>query len=196
LLMEHFYNNIEGWFNFPEMYKTAINKFPTNSHFVEIGSWLGKSSSFMAVEIANSNKNIKFDCVDTWLGSTEHTSANSNCFHSATTKIDGLYNLFLTNTNSVKHIIKPIRLSSLDAVNTYQNNSLDFVFIDASHDYENVKADILAWYPKVKPGGILAGHDYNTGWKGVINAVNEFVTQHNYQMFACGKEDCWGFIKK
>jgi hypothetical protein len=41
------------------------------------------------------------------------------------------------------------------------------------HDYENVKADILAWKPKVKPGGIMAGHDYGPHAPGVIKAVNE-----------------------
>lgn len=52
--------------------------------------------------------------------------------------------------------------------------SLDFVFIDASHDYESVKADIAAWTPKVKPGGMVLGHDWNPErFPGVIQAVTE-----------------------
>lgn len=49
----------------------------------------------------------------------------------------------------------------------------DLVFIDAAHDYESVYADILAWRPLVRPGGILCGHDIN--WDGVQQAVEELV---------------------
>ncbi len=51
---------------------------------------------------------------------------------------------------------------------------LDFVFIDAAHDYDNVKADIATWLPKVRPGGILAGHDYSRAFRGVKRAVGEY----------------------
>jgi hypothetical protein len=49
---------------------------------------------------------------------------------------------------------------SLEAVNSFEDESLDFVFIDANHKYEYVKADLEAWYPKVRQGGIIAGDDY------------------------------------
>lgn len=52
-----------------------------------------------------------------------------------------------------------LRGLSLEAVKIFANNTLDFVHIDGDHSYESVRADILAWYPKLKSGGILAGHD-------------------------------------
>lgn len=52
------------------------------------------------------------------------------------------------------------RMDSLAAAQRFNDRSLDFVYIDADHSYEGCKRDILAWAPKVKPGGILAGHDY------------------------------------
>jgi predicted O-methyltransferase YrrM len=55
----------------------------------------------------------------------------------------------------------------------FKDNYFDFVFIDASHDYANVKSDIETWMPKVKPGGILGGDDYHDSWKGVFKAVDE-----------------------
>lgn len=51
--------------------------------------------------------------------------------------------------------------------------SIDFVFIDASHDYESVKADIAAWTPKVMPGGMVLGHDWSPHFPGVAQAVTE-----------------------
>jgi predicted O-methyltransferase YrrM len=66
-------------------------------------------------------------------------------------------------------LINPIQKPSIEAASDYEAESLDFVYIDASHDYDNVVKDINAWYPKIKPSGILAGDDY--GWSGVERAV-------------------------
>lgn len=66
-----------------------------------------------------------------------------------------------------------LQMPSVTAATTVQNNSLDFVFIDGNHAYEAVKADILAWQAKVKPGGILCGHDYGVKQWGVTQAVQE-----------------------
>ena len=163
--MNHFFNTIQGWFNFANIYKEIVEQSADNSKFVEIGSWKGKSSTFLAVEIVNSKKNIALYCVDTWKGSEEHSEELSVIN-------DTLFEEFLSNIEPVKHIITPIRETSLQAASMFEDNSLDFVYIDASHDYENVKADIHAWYPKVKVGGLFAGHDFH--WDGVKRAVKQF----------------------
>jgi len=186
--MIHIYETIQGWFNFPELYKNIVLINSNNSHFVEVGSWLGKSASFMAVEIKNSGKNIKFDCVDTWKGSEEHLNEKLILE-------DTLYQNFISNIEPIKDIITPIRNTSIDASKLYEDGSLDFVFLDAAHDYANVKNDIESWYPKVKSGGILAGHDYAPNWSGVVNAVNDFLKKENYSLYI-DKEDCWGIYKK
>ena len=57
--MEHFYYHIgENWFNYQDLYNQMVNYFPDGAHFVEVGSWKGRSSAFMAVEIINSNKKL------------------------------------------------------------------------------------------------------------------------------------------
>lgn len=78
-----------------------------------------------------------------------------------------------------------IEKSSVEAVVTVPDGSLDFVYIDAAHDYDNVKADIEAWTPKVRSGGIVSGDDYyhmRSGNNGVIEAVDEFVKNHGYDL--------------
>jgi hypothetical protein len=54
----------------------------------------------------------------------------------------------------------------------FQNSSVDFVFIDAAHDYVSVQKDINAWLPKMKPNSILAGHDYGNSETQVKKAVD------------------------
>lgn len=53
-----------------------------------------------------------------------------------------------------------VRKFSMEAVNDFEDNSLDFVFIDGGHDFKNVSSDICEWSKKVRPGGIVFGHDY------------------------------------
>lgn len=183
--MEHFYQNIgEDWFSYPQLYKRIVDNSQDGSHVVEVGSWKGRSAAFMSVEIINSNKKIKFDCVDTWKGSIEHET------YDVITE-EKLYDVFLSNIEPVKHIINPIRMTSIEASKLYKDNSLDFVFIDASHEYEDVKADILSWLPKVKIGGILAGHDYNT-FEGVNRSVNEIFNINDLEI----SEYCYIYKKQ
>lgn len=79
-----------------------------------------------------------------------------------------------------------LRSSSMDAVKDIADESLDFVFIDADHNYESVKEDIREWSKKVRKGGIISGHDYYvfrySGNRGVIDAVNEYVKGHGYEL--------------
>jgi len=69
--------------------------------------------------------------------------------------------------------------ASVEEAEYQDTESMDFVFVDADHFYESVRADLLAWWPKVQGSGIMAGHDYNgmgdrrKGW-GVKRAVDEF----------------------
>lgn len=166
--MEHFYKqvNSEGWFDYEEVYSKIVNKYDNNSHFVEVGVWKGQSSCFMAVEIINSGKNIKFDCVDTW----EYVETSSEIKEE---QFENLYNIFLKNINPVKNNINIVKSLSWDGAKYYEDGTLDFVFIDAGHDYNSVTKDLTAWFPKIKNGGTIAGHDYHYD-VGVYKAVNEF----------------------
>ena len=181
--MKHFYEDIPGWFSFLELYKKMVQRVTDKAHFVEVGCWLGRSTAFMAVEIYNSRKDIKFDCVDHWHGANEGWDGQV------------LFRSFLKNMLPVQNVINPIRLPSELAAKLYPNDSLDFVFIDGNHSYESVKLDIESWYPKVKSGGILAGHDYDTIWPGVTKAVKEFLLKTNYPLVV-QSEFCWGIEKK
>lgn len=76
---------------------------------------------------------------------------------------------------------------SVEAVKEFDNASLDLVFIDANHAYEHVLQDINNWAPKVRSGGILAGHDYQLKFPGVCKAVDELLGN----FFHIGPDSVW-----
>jgi len=86
-------------------------------------------------------------------------------------------------------------LSSYEASKLFDDNSLDFAYIDASHGYEDVIRDCVLWWPKIKNDGIMCGHDYRLDWHnmtkasqswknahGVVRAVNEFSKIKNLEL--------------
>lgn len=183
--MNHFYRDIytgsnAGWFDFEDVYSLLVKQAPVSAHFVEVGTWRGMSAAFMAVEIINSGKNIKFDCVDTW--DWVPTSSTSGIPKEA---YDNLYDIFLKNIEPVKSNVGIIRELSWEGAQHFEDNSLDFVFIDAAHDYDSVLKDVTAWYPKVKTGGTIAGHDYQ--WDSVNRAVNEYFKDKTVEQ----NKACW-----
>lgn len=187
--LEHFYFNIQGWFNYADVYDMALAWFGDDSHFVEIGSWKGRSSAYMATNIHNSGKKIKLDCVDTWKGSPEHNFSPEEIegrfkagkmdkglyYQLKNLKKEKLYKQFLTNIKPVKHIITPVKMESLKAAEQYKDGSLDFIMIDGAHDHENVYQDIMAWKPKLKKTGILAGDDFRED--GVRAGLSRYATE-------------------
>lgn len=188
-MINHFYNDIDGWFDYQQLYSNVVNISKDSDHFVEIGAWLGKSTAYMAVEIANSNKNIKFDVIDTWQG-----SANED-IHLEFVKTHDIYKMFLDNMKkgNVSQYVNSIKMTSHEASKLYNDDSLDFVFIDAQHTYDSVMDDLKCWYPKTKSGKIIAGHDYGAGPETVAKAVNEFFGKINVRINVMGPS--WIVIK-
>ena len=169
--MKHIYHQPqfgEDWFTYPGLYAEMVRRFPDGSRFVEVGCHRGKSTAFLAVEIANSRKYIELHCVDIWLDPVQREA-------------------FLQNMAPVrKHYTRAYHLGSLDAARLFADESVDFVFLDAYHSYEAVKADITHWLPKVKPGGVLAGHDYFGNpavWPGVRKAADELLSNFRVSEF-------------
>lgn len=186
--MDHYYQNIYGWFDYEDLFTEVINLLPQNSHIVEIGAYKGRSTAYLAVEAINSGKNIKIDVIDTWDGvdgsGRQPWSDYIDEPEKGIKKPNGdIFEEFKTNLLPVWNSITPIKLLSLDAVNLYKDESLDFVFIDGNHNYSYVKEDILKWKPKIKKGGILSGHDYYN-WIGVKQAVDEIFGINNIKIMS------------
>ena len=185
-----FWKSVQGYFDFRGLYSHFAWELPHDAKFVEVGTWLGASAFYLAQEFVNRGKRASVVCVDTWLGSPEkeHIDRISKMGGK-----DSLYHAFIQNLSrsGLGEVIKPIRMKSTEASSMFEDNSLDAVFIDANHSYEAVLDDLASWFPKVKPGGKIAGHDYLPGNKasesGVIPAVQKFFYGKNLETSPAGR---------
>ena len=88
-----------------------------------------------------------------------------------------------------------LELTSLEASKRFEGKTFDYIYIDADHTYNNVLDDLKAWYPKLKDNGVLAGHDFQDRYPGVIEGVIDFANLHNLKVVYNGDTDWW-FKKK
>lgn len=87
------------------------------------------------------------------------------------------YHTTLWKIHHYEHKTKVLRGVTWQMSQKVADESLDIVYLDAGHSYDAVKQDLEAWYPKVKPGGVIAGHDFVNPAYGVLQAVNEFTAK-------------------
>jgi predicted O-methyltransferase YrrM/glycosyltransferase involved in cell wall biosynthesis len=168
------WTDVPGFFDSDLVYKMAVKSATENSVFVEIGTWKGKSTSCMGQLIKSSGKNIKFYAIDTFDGSDENFHQEwIQYFKNNNTSLFDEYekNLKLCDVYDVVHTIKS---TSIEALSMFDDESIDFIFIDGAHDYKSVLDDITYWYPKIKPGGLICGDDYTLWWQEVRDAVDEY----------------------
>ena len=192
MILQHFYQNIEGWFNDQnrELYDLAIKTFNEGEvKFVEVGSWKGKSTSYMATCVANSNNKINFYAVDTWKGSLDEQAHIDDI-----DIINGtLFETFLKNIEPVKKYVTPIRKASIEAAKDFDDESLDFIFLDACMTGEQAYNDLEVWYPKIKSNGLFAGHDWNS--LEVQAAILKFRGRKDIRGDWSRYDNTWAWIK-
>ena len=87
--------------------------------------------------------------------------------------------LYEQNIEDLKVCADLLCMDSLSASKRIADASQDFIFLDASHDYESVLADLNAWYPKLTEKGLIVGHDYSEKFPGLKKAVREFRKENN-----------------
>lgn len=144
----------------------------TRKVIVEVGCWKGCTTRALA-----DNTSGLVYAIDTWRGNPDHPEAwQGTPGHSE----EELFGQFKKNVADLSNLWI-LKLSSIEAaayLSVYAGKKFqaDLIFLDASHDYENVKKDILAWRPLLAPGGLLCGHDRQ--WSGVKQAIDELLPGH------------------
>lgn len=183
--MNHIFTTLPGWFDFEGLYRQQVERASDGAVFVETGVYMGKSTAFMAVEIANSGKDITFDAYDTFVGVDAKHWKNIPIAHGEFTHFDqeaaraehgSLEAAARANLAPVSRHVTLTACDGVTAASRYADASVDFVFLDDDHSTLHVLTELDAWWPKVKPGGLMAGHD--VGWESVSEALHRWATKH------------------
>jgi predicted O-methyltransferase YrrM len=163
----------------------------------KVGAEIGTEQGKFAEEICKHNPGVTLYCVDPYEAYDRYEQ------HQTQEKLDRFYVEALERL--LPYGVHLVCSPSLEAVDTFKDGQLDFCFIDANHAYEFVLADIEAWAPKVRVGGMVCGHDYKHEGQerkplpfGVIQAVNEYTATHNIApLFILKGDKCpsWAWVK-
>ena len=156
--------------------------------FVEIGCKEGRTTGHILANVPDSH----VIAVDPWI--TQEASADPTKETYESWDFEKIEAEFWKNVGEHKHRCVMVRDTSEQAANlTFQDaGDFDLIFIDALHDYEHVKQDIALWWPKVRIGGMLTGHDFNHKWPGCERAVAEFL---NLMHVGVAPDSVWFVVK-
>ena len=178
-----------GWNSDRPVFGELIDKFRPKQ-IIEVGSWVGKSAIHMAGCCKKLGLSTKITCVDTWLGSLEFwqqpeaPERNLRQNHG----YPQVYFQFLSNVVHKGHedMILPFPAPSTIAARYFKASKLtaELVYIDASHEYEDVWTDLNAYWPLAT--GVMFGDDYIPEWSGVIKAVDRFADENSLKVERVG----------
>ena len=183
------YKDVPGWINDAEfIYEEMVNEAQDGDHFVEIGTFLGQSTTHMAQLIKDSKKKISFDAIDLyWL--IPHTLSNHEQAGHPKSFYDYYNNIMKEWDLNIVDVVKhPMRCLEIDKyVNCitcdekyshkiYEDNSIQFLWIDGDHGADVVYNHLVNFWPKIKSGGTIGGDDIH--YEEVLNDVEKFSTEY------------------
>jgi predicted O-methyltransferase YrrM len=163
---------IEGWFSEDEgRWYARFARALAGGIFVEVGSWKGRSTSFIG-HICNAN-GTRLVCVDHWRGSRDVLASR----YEALLEVEDVEQTFRDNMRALGITVEVLAEPSTVAARLFEPGTVDRVFLDASHDGASVAEDLIAWSERLKPDGILAGHDYSFRHLELCAAVDAFASE-------------------
>lgn len=171
------WQEIEGWFQWRSAQEEAARRFPAGSCFIEVGTYLGRSLCSLGEVVEQSGKTFTVIGIDTCRGSGPEGPRRKDYHGVAVAQGSGTFAGAL-HRNVIEcgygDTITLLIADSVSAARLFADDSVDWVHLDARHDYASVQTDIRAWLPKIKRGGWLSGDDYDeVKWPEVVRAVGD-----------------------
>ena len=140
----------------------------------KVGAEVGVACGFFSEVLCKAIPGLKLYAVDIWDFSPDDDDK--------TTAKQQKWNYDEARVRLAEYDVKFVKKRSMEAVRLFQDGELDFVYIDASHSFDNSMEDIINWSRKVRKGGVVSGHDYSTKKPGVKLAVDTYVKVHNLKL--------------
>jgi hypothetical protein len=173
--------NIQGWNGTSQAFAHLIDQTKPDL-IIEVGTWFGQSAITMGNYIKEKNLPTNIYCVDTWLGAIEFWTDLADTPERDLMQKNGYpqaYYQFLSNVvhNNLQDIILPFPNTSLIAARYFikYNIKSKLIYIDGSHDEDDVYLDIKYYFQILENGGIIFGDDF--AWYQVKNAVEKFTSE-------------------
>ena len=156
----------------PNMDRVTLAKM--FSTFALTGAEIGVANGDYSDAICQENPNVKLFCIDSWIKYEGYNDKAPDNFEESER---------MAKEKLAKYNCIFIKKFSMDAIKDFDDESLDFVYIDANHNFKYILEDITEWSKKVRKGGIVAGHDYD--WGGIQQALESY--KQNY--FVLGRDE-------
>lgn len=193
--------NLRGWHGNDPLFAELIEEVQPKL-IIEVGSWLGQSAINMAQIVKRLQLDCKIICVDTWLGALEFIDKAEGTDWDLMRKngYPQVYYQFLSNVvhHGCQDIIIPFPQTSLIAARYFKaaGVSADLIYIDGSHDYDDVLNDLNAYWPLLNDKGIIFGDDFDRNcWPDVVEAVYTFSQLVDYDGAVEDNNNFW-WIKR
>jgi SAM-dependent methyltransferase len=168
------WRDVPGWFDFDDIYAEAVIEARPGARFVELGCAYGRSTAYLATLIrALERPDIHQAAIDIWAGAAGDERHRRICEQLGGPR--AAFDYYLRACGPFAHEIEVRQADQLEAAPLVPVASLDLVFLDTCHTLKGTRAAIAAWLPKVRPGGVFAGHDFTEEWPGVVQAVAEML---------------------
>lgn len=143
------------------------------------GAEIGVRSGYYSKTLMSKNPNLTLRCVDPWTPYLRVGQSTQEVY----------LRRFREKMSVYGDRVIEMRMTSMAAFMQIQDESLDFVYIDAVHEFDHCMMDIIMWSRKVRPGGIVSGHDYYVFYQsGVIAAANAYTSAHGITQWYITKE--------
>jgi len=144
---------------------------------VEIGSWQGRSSTFLARAVQESN-NGNFYAIDHFGGNVGKES-----FYKVDGTLNGLKEKFINNISrfGLSDVVQLLDMHNTEAAKKLKEHTIRFLFIDGDHTKEGVSKDIELFFQRLTKGSIVVFDDYFEGFPGLIEAVDEILEQYDFE---------------
>ena len=170
-----------GWGGNDPFFRTLIDEVKPKTIF-EVGAWKGQSTINMAKHIKEQNLDCVIYSIDTWLGAVEfwELGDDSRNLH-LKNGYPQVYYQFLSNIvhNGVQDYVIPSPTTSTIAARYFakKNMKADLIYIDGSHEEDDVYMDLKYYYPLLSEKGKIFGDDYNKNWPGLKKDVDKFAKE-------------------
>jgi hypothetical protein len=151
--------------------RALVQELPLNAEVVEIGSYAGESAEIFI----RCGKLKQLWCVDPW--QNDYDGNDKASYTCPMQVVEQCFDKMRENLPILggRDCVTKLKMTSQQASTIFEPASLDFVYIDGCHLFESVMEDLTLWLPKIRPNGLIGGHDFAEWYPDIMKAVREVV---------------------